>query len=630
MSKKFGKNKNWNNHYDARNKNFGANDNERSENIRRVSFKQNNRTNRKQKQRDWDFAIKSHLDDEDIPMTGGSSGSQGNFHPIGNNRRRGGNRVHSPAPRGGGHAGNTGKTRKLLEGPTSWYKVTIFSGALYDKQDLLRILLGQLEHPESFIPINWRNNGPDAVFFVDDFKIATKIFNSDKKIVLPDGRRLGVRVFHALPQIEINDRLKEKMKLAMAKRYNPATKALDLTKFHVDAELQDVFCALFRAIIMNAAIDVIAENIPDLEALNLCQNRLYVIDHLSNLAKKLPNLKILHIGNNEIRDIRSLDKLKGLQLVDLVLDGNPLCDKFKDQSVYVSEVRKRFPKVIKLDGVDLPPPIVFDVTEECKLPPTNQTFLCNDAGGDIVRVFLKQYFEIYDSNNRQPLLQAYHENGMFSMTMGYPHGLTQKNSPPLNWYQLDNRNLLRVQNPERRNKLLKQGQLSIVSFLAEMPKTQHDMNSFKVDLSFFTPQFFMLNVSGIFKEIGGGFKTPPLRAFTRALIIVAANSGFCIINEAIYITNATDEQAKDAFKMPNPIIPTSPQVSSPTVPAGSPPELDDATKQQMVHTMAQQSGMNLDFSTKCLQETNWDFQRAVVIFTELHKQGGIPPEAFVK
>lgn len=55
---------------------------------------------------------------------------------------------------------------------------------------------------------------------------------------------------------------------------------------------------------------------------------------------------------------------------------------------------------------------------------------------------------------------------------------------------------------------------------------------------------------------------------------------------------------QDAFKMPNPIIPTSPQVSSPAVPAGSPPEPDDATKQQMVHTMAQQSGMNLEFSTK--------------------------------
>lgn len=33
---------------------------------------------------------------------------------------------------------------------------------------------------------------------------------------------------------------------------------------------------------------------------------------------------------------------------------------------------------------------------------------------------------------------------------------------------------------------------------------------------------------------------------------------------------------------------------------------------------------------RCLEETNWDFQRAVFIFTELHKQGTIPAEAFVK
>lgn len=37
----------------------------------------------------------------------------------------------------------------------------------------------------------------------------------------------------------------------------------------------------------------------------------------------------------QIRDIKFLDFLKGLDLVELVLDGNPLCDKFEDQSVYV-------------------------------------------------------------------------------------------------------------------------------------------------------------------------------------------------------------------------------------------------------------------------------------------------------
>jgi hypothetical protein len=30
-----------------------------------------------------------------------------------------------------------------------------------------------------------------------------------------------------------------------------------------------------------------------------------------------------------------LDCLEGLRLEDLVLDGNPLCDKYKDQNTYV-------------------------------------------------------------------------------------------------------------------------------------------------------------------------------------------------------------------------------------------------------------------------------------------------------
>lgn len=111
----------------------------------------------------------------------------------------------------------------------------------------------------------------------------------------------------------------------------------------------------------------------------------------------------------------------------------------------------------------------------------------------------------------------------------------------------------------------------------------------------------MLNVSGVFKEIGSGFKTPPIRAFNRVFIIVAANSGFCIINEQIYISNATEDQMKDAFKVqiesPKPIVPVQ---SPPPVQAIQAvlPEPDDATKQQMVHALAQQTGMNIDFSTK--------------------------------
>lgn len=608
-------------------KNYGDHD-DRSEIPRRVSFKPSRLNNKQQRNRDWESTIRLHLEDEDIDM-GGTSSGPGHIRYISNKGRgrKGGGRVSSPAPKG------AGGRRKLFEGPTNWYKVTLPYGNKYDRDYIMKTLQNHIA-PLPLVPYSWRVAGNVSSFFVDDFKVAERLHSADRTITCPDGFKMIIRVHHGLPQVEINAQLKECMKTVMSKRYNPSTKALDLTKFHAAPELGDFFCALFKPVLMLAAIDIIAENIPELEALNLHDNRIQMLEHLKDLKKKLPNLKVLHMGNNKLRQMTNLDPLRGVPIVDLVLDGNPLCDAFKDQSSYVSEVRKRFPKVIKLDGVDLPPPISFDLEEEIQLPKAQQTFLCAQEGQEIVRQFLEQYFVIYDGESRQPLLQAYHEQAMFSMTMAYPYGMTAKNSSWLNWYQTDNRNLIRVQDPERRNRLLRQGHLAVVSFLSEMPKTKHDIHSFTVDLSIFTPQLLMLSVTGIFKELESGQKTAPVRSFSRALLIAPAGSGFCIVNDQLHVTNATEAQAKLAFKTPT-VTPAMPPPGAPAaVPAiGAPapaPVPDDATKQQMVQTMAQQSGMNLEFSAKCLEETNWDFQRAVFIFTELHKQGTIPAEAFVK
>lgn len=70
------------------------------------------------------------------------------------------------------------------------------------------------------------------------------------------------------------------------------------------------------------------------------------------------------------------------------------------------------------DGAPLGPSIGFDVADDEKtnLPPWKQAFFCNHAGQELVAKFLEQYFAIYDSDNRQTLLEAYHENAMFSIT----------------------------------------------------------------------------------------------------------------------------------------------------------------------------------------------------------------------
>lgn len=108
------------------------------------------------------------------------------------------------------------------------------------------------------------------------------------------------RVRSGIPLVAIDDNLKEKMKVTMAKRYNVQTKALDLSRFHTDPDLKHIFCPLFRSNVMSTAIDIICENIPDLEAINLNDNCLSTMEAFKGVEKRIPNLKILYLGDNKV------------------------------------------------------------------------------------------------------------------------------------------------------------------------------------------------------------------------------------------------------------------------------------------------------------------------------------------
>ncbi|XP_031626575.1 nuclear RNA export factor 1 [Contarinia nasturtii] len=537
-------------------------------------------------------------------------------------------RRNSPIP------GSARNKTKLFETGAGWFQVTIPHGNKYDKDFILKSLLKALS-PEIFIPHYWSVESNSVIFYIDDYKTAKILANVDRTIEMPNGFKLIIKVRNGSPQVKIDPTVRERMKLAMAKRYNAVTKALDLTQFHLDADLRDIYCGLSRAPIFSAASDIITENIAELEALNLDGNKINTLEMLKKLLSKLPNLKILYLSNNKIQSAMTLEPLKNSEIIDLVLKGNPLCDRFRDNSIYVREVRKRLPKLQKLDGVELPAQIGFDVeTEETtQLPSAKASFLVDQSGADIVRQFLQQYFVIFDSDNRQPLLDAYHENAMFSLTCTYHPNPDFRITKFLPY----NRNLKYVRDPEKRKNLLKIGRLPVVSYLSELPKTEHDSQSFAVDLSLFTPTLITLTVTGIFREKQSSSVSVrhDLRSFHRTMIIVPINGGFCIKNDILHITNLTMAQVKTAFKPIAPVPVTTGPSQPPVVPTPTsalntslPP--DENTKLQMIEAMAQHSQMNLEWSRKCLEETNWDFQRAGHAFTELHKQNKIPPEAFIK
>uniref|UniRef100_A0A8C1QWU8 Nuclear RNA export factor 1 n=1 Tax=Cyprinus carpio TaxID=7962 RepID=A0A8C1QWU8_CYPCA len=465
--------------------------------------------------------------------------------------------------------------------------MTIPYGKKYDK-DWLLSSLQSCSVP--FHAVHYHTDGNKAQFYIEDSAIANALFKASRKITDKDGYKVTVIMNSCPPPSLIYTDLKaadlEHLKQCMAKRFDGSQQALDLNNIRVDPDLvsQNIEVTLNRRNSMLAVIKIIEENIPELICLNLSNNRLYRLDDLADIVNKVPNLKILNLSHNELKTERELDKLKGLKLVELSLEGNPLCGHYKIQADYVSAIRERFPKLLRLDGQDLPPPIVFDLeVAPATLPPCKASYFCSEEIKNIILCFLQQYYSIYDSGDRQPLLQAYHDGAAFSLSI--PFTLQNPSKSSLGEYQKDSRNIRRMKDdPTTRFRLIKHTRLNVVAFLNELPKTQHDIASLIVDAT-----LLAFTVSGVFKEIDGKSRDS-FRAFSRVFIAVpAGNAGLCIVNDELFVRNATTEEIRRAFVAPAP------------TPSSSPVPTLSAPQQEMLAAFSQKSGMNLEWSQKGTQ-----------------------------
>ncbi|XP_042201185.1 pyruvate carboxylase, mitochondrial [Callorhinchus milii] len=169
-----------------------------------------------------------------------------------------------------------------------------------------------------------------------------------------------------------------------------------------------------------------------------------------------------------------------------------------------------------------------------------------------------------------------------------------------------------------RSKLLKHTRLNVVAFLNDLPKTQHDIASFVLDVSTQTHTLLCFSVYGVFKEVDGKSRDS-VRAFSRVFVAVPAeNAGLCIVNDQLFIRNATTEEIRKAFATPAP------------TPSSSPVPTLAAPQQEMLQAFSLQSGMNIEWSQKCLQDNDWDFNQAAQVFTTLKAEGKIPEVAFMR
>ncbi|XP_012923879.2 nuclear RNA export factor 2 isoform X2 [Heterocephalus glaber] len=500
----------------------------------------------------------------------------------------------------------------------SWFKITIPFGRKYDKAWLMNLI--QSHCSVFFSPVDFHYINNRALFFVQDARIASKIKHVRNKIYDEEKRKISIFVTPSVVPYSVKNKFTpeqmEQLKFIMKKRYDGSQQALNLRKLRFDPDLMghQIEMILNRGNCMVATLQIIESNFPELLSLNLGNNRLYQLDGLANIVEKAPQVKILNLSKNELKSICELDKVKGLKLEELWLQGNPFCSKFPDQSAYVSAIRNCFPKLLRLDGQELSPPIFINVDAPGLITPSQESYKGSETMKNLVLQFLKEYYLIYDYGDRQGLLNAYHNEACFSLAI--PLNPEDLDSSNLREYFKYSRNMKKLKDPNLRRQLLKYTKRDIVDSLSMLPKTQHDCNNFVVDMWLQRKTMLCFSVNGVFKEIQGTSQGG-VHAFTRTFIATPGSSScLYIVNDQLFVRDARPDEIQSAFSVP---MATPCSSSMPTL---------SQEHQRMVQAFSLQSGMKPEWSQKCLEDNGWNYTRAGQIFTMLQTQDKIPAEAF--
>ncbi|XP_069895120.1 nuclear RNA export factor 2-like isoform X1 [Dipodomys merriami] len=496
-----------------------------------------------------------------------------------------------------------------------WFMVKIPCGRRYDKTWLMNSIQSYCSVP--FTPVDFHYDRSWAQFFVEGASVAEALREICYKIRGEKSQKVSLFVCPSFVPYSVRykftDEQIEQIKLTMKKRYDIEEQALDLQKLRFDPDLMDhdIDFVLNRRHCLTIAVQIIQNSFPELSYLNLSNNKLYRLDALCDIVDSGPEIRILDLSRNQLRSVLELNKVKGLKLDELWLEGNPLCRTFQDQSAYQRAIHNYFPQLLWLDGQQFNPPIAPGTDARWLMNPSRQEDEDEDLRERVLQ-FLKKYYSVYDSGDRQNLLGAYHDEACFSVSV--PASAGNPGPSCLSLYFKHSRNLNTLKDPYVQQKLLKHRKQDIVDSLCLLPKTQHDLSSFMIDMCFQTEKMICFSVNGLFREEAGGNSQDSIRAFTRTFIAIpGSGTNLCIMNDQLFVRDTTSEEVSGTIAS---LVGPSPR---PTL---------SQVQCEMVQTFSIQSGMKLDWSEKCLMDNAWDYNRAAQIFIKFQNEGKIPQEAF--
>ncbi|XP_076652147.1 nuclear RNA export factor 1 [Halictus rubicundus] len=500
--------------------------------------------------------------------------------------------------------GSMFQERTLMGRSDVWHSVRILKGTQYDKETVLKAILNAIE-PAELVPVRYQAVGEDTYFLARNCAHALeKLCNTNLIIKNPEGDPLILIVtlgFASIHELKIN--LQPLLLAALAKKYDPSKKSLDLEQFHKDPEMSKaVYCPLTQQRTFNHVMKLTKTAIATVKELNLQKNELFNLIPME--ASGLTSIRYLDLRHNNLYSMEVLSPLKNMPIVKLWLDGNPLCENYSKPKQYIESAKKYCPNLIQLDGVYVKTSI---------LPQIYTSYLKNEARKDLVTKFVNHFFNLYERGDRTFLRGLYHKNAFYSMSSGIIPAVAHKRN--LTQFTAC-RNLTKAADMNKKRQHLYYGQDNILGGLKRLPKCYHDRSSFICDLFYDDGICLAISVGGLFKTMNNASQ---VLSFNRTFILLAGDDNeFNILNDQYFI------------ELPIQDIPVTSIESKISYDEFIPTCFSASEKVELFNKFAETTMLNDEWCRTYMEEAQWNLSKAIGNFVKDYKDSAIPGEAFMR
>ncbi|KAJ1849250.1 nuclear mRNA export, poly(A)+RNA binding protein [Coemansia sp. RSA 2708] len=448
--------------------------------------------------------------------------------------------------------------------------------------------------------------------------------------------------------------VRDRLVALLQTRVDPQGSSLDLSALSQDSIIQSLGANPLQDSKLFEAILVLATQLyTDIVTVNLANNGMSSLRPVANLGMHFPHLRNLSLMNNRISDLRELNCLSAAgskvplgELSELILQGNPASDAElrlpNGGASYVEKVQQRFPTISMLDMNPVTPraqPVSAAGTSTSastvprELPfPVAQTFAEDQAINELAVGFLEGFFGLYDGN-RGGLADIYDAAAVFSLMVDTTHPTSEfARTNPDSQKRVDftayiriSRNLTRVKSQHKRIHALVVGRAAVIQAIAQLPATRHPLqdsqrfsfDAWRADVDGCAQQgMAVVAVHGEFTEV----QTGSLISFDRVFALAPALPGSpaAAIGSPCVITN--DQLTLRRYNGFHSWLPSS-ELAAPAPVLNLTPE-----QQEMARALQEQTGMNPEWTLKCLESYGWNYQQAMTEFPQV--RGTLPAEAF--